>query len=83
MLLPLTSNQEKVFVSFFEFYLKNQYPPTQTEVATSVGKAMVSNEVQALKKKGWLLTIEGVGRRNTTPSEEAMERFQQNQLKFG
>jgi hypothetical protein len=83
MLLPLTQNQEKVFMTFFDFYLKNQYPPTQIEVAVAVGKAMVSNEVQALKKKGWLSTIEGVGRRNTTPTEEAMERYQQNQLKFG
>jgi SOS-response transcriptional repressor LexA len=74
MLLPLTEPQRKVFDALVEIFIETGYPPSSREIAEKVGKVSVSSEVQALRRKNWAIKLEGVHRRSTVPSEEAMER---------
>lgn len=77
MLLPLTEKQRKVFEVLSKLYVDKGYPPTQQEVSDIVVKASVSGEIRALRKKGWLASIENFSRRNVVPSDEALEKFTQ------
>tara|TARA_B110000211_G_C14092289_1_gene559838 strand:+ start:7860 stop:8120 length:261 start_codon:yes stop_codon:yes gene_type:complete len=77
MLLPLTEKQKIVFEVLSKLYVENSYPPTQQEVSEIVEKASVSGEIKALRKKGWLESLENLSRRNIVPTEDALRRFSQ------
>jgi len=80
MLLPLTEKQRVVFDAFADFYNINDYPPTQQEVSNAVNKASVSGELKALRKKGWLTSVDNLSRRNIIPTDEALQKSLQQDL---
>ncbi|MGK0271940.1 MAG: SOS-response transcriptional repressor LexA [Cocleimonas sp.] len=75
MLMPLTDIQRNVFNALANYYVEHDFPPTARELARAVGKATVSNELAALRKKGWALKLENQHVRNTCPSSEALEKL--------
>jgi SOS-response transcriptional repressor LexA len=74
MLMPLTEKQRKVFEALADYYIEHDFPPTARELAGIVGKTTVSNELTALRKKGWALRLD-LHVRNTYPSDEALEKL--------
>lgn len=76
MLMPLTPVQVRVFNELARLFQEKQFPPTSREVADLVGKRTVSNEFQALIKKGWVKKLEGQHVRNNMPTDEALERWE-------
>ena len=80
MLLPLTEKQKAIFNVWASFYKKEGYPPTHREVASFLGrKGNITYEARALIKKGWLLQIPDLGQRNKIPTEEALDRWKEEQ----
>ena len=73
MLLPLTPPQQEVFDALANYCDQHDYPPTTRELAEATGRKAISNELQAVRKKGWAEKIEGMHNRSTVPTEEALE----------
>ena len=80
MLLPLTDAQRKVYEALVDLYQEKGYPPSAREISERVGRAGVSSELKALRRKGWAKKLEGVHHRSTVPSEEAMRETHQLNL---
>lgn len=78
MLMPLTPPQREVFDALRQYCSQHDYPPTTRELADATGRKTISNELTAIRKKGWAMKIEGVHNRSTIPTEEALASVESN-----
>ena len=75
----MTDNQKKVCKALFEFILKNDYPPTISEIQDILhisNPGTVHKNLKSLEDKGYIKRMKGKAR-GIRPSLEAKRKFLQ------